>query len=24
LPLSSNPKAEIIEILSDKYNLIDW
>ncbi|MDA9007684.1 phosphoribosylaminoimidazolesuccinocarboxamide synthase [Porticoccaceae bacterium] len=23
LPLSSNPKAEIIEILSDKYNLID-
>ena len=23
LPLSANPKAEIIEILSDKYNLID-
>jgi phosphoribosylaminoimidazole-succinocarboxamide synthase len=23
LPLSSNPKAEIIEILNDKYNLID-
>jgi len=23
LPLSDNPKAEIVQILSDKYNLID-